>query len=372
MVGLNRGASASGLLRVLTCGSVDDGKSTLLGRLLFDTGSIPDDKLAVLGGAAGAPDLALLLDGLEAEREQGITIDVSFRALTTQRRRFRLLDAPGHEQYTRNMATAASGADAAILLVDAERGILPQTRRHAAICSLFGVRHVVLAVNKMDRLGYDERRFGEMVAAFSAFAKGLDLVSIAAIPVSALFGDDIVRHSEHTPWWDGTALLPYLEELEVRSEAAARPLRLPVQLVLREGEGRRYAGMLASGTLRPSDLVFIAPAGREVVVDRLWGPDGPVELAQAGDPIIVTLDTDVDLARGDVLATRRAAPIIAAGFAAELLWFAEEPMLPARSSLVRIGTASVPGAVTSIRDRLDVNTLGRLPTSTLAQNENFL
>ena len=370
MGSLDHGAAQRGLLRVLTCGSVDDGKSTLLGRLLYDTNSIPTDHIAALSTVPGAaPDLALLFDGLEAEREQGITIDVTYRALATPHRRFRLLDAPGHEQYTRNMATAASGADVAILLVDAERGILPQTRRHAAICSLFGVRHVVLAINKMDRVGFAEDRFASLVDAFAPVSARLDFASVVPIPVSALRGDNIVSRSPQTAWWDGVPLLPYLEALDLHREAAARPLRLPVQLVLRDGETRRYAGTIASGRLERGEAVFIAPSGREVAIAEIDGPHGPVASAEAGDAVSVTLTREIDLARGDILAHSRAAPLTATGFAADVLWFAEESLFPGRSYLVRAGTATVPGAVTSIRHRIDVDTLDHLAAATLAQNE---
>ena len=370
-----RGAAApaaQGLLRVLTCGSVDDGKSTLLGRILLETGDIPSDLMADLGGngiGGDGIDLALLFDGLEAEREQGITIDVTHRALTTPNRRFRLLDAPGHEQYTRNMATAATGADVAILLVDVEKGILPQTRRHASICDLFGIRHIVLAVNKMDRAGFEEARFREVVARFSEAIAGLGFATVHAVPVSALHGDNIDVLSPRMPWWSGPPVIGYLEALEVADEAASRPLRLPVQLVLREGERRLYAGTLSSGSLETGATVLVAPSGRQVRIAELRGASGIVDRAVAGEAVSVVTDGEVDLARGDVLAPPTAPPLAAGQLSAHVLWLAEENLFPGRSYLLRIGTAMVPGSVTAIRHKLDVMSSKLLAAASLEQNE---
>jgi bifunctional enzyme CysN/CysC len=268
------------------------------------------------------------------------------------------------------MATAASGADAAILLVDAERGLLPQTRRHAAICSLFGIRHLILAVNKMDRIGFAQERFDEIVAAFGTFAERLAFASILPVPLSALRGDNVVERSGETSWWDGEPLLALLEEIEADDKAAERPLRMPVQLVLRQGERRRYAGTIASGRIETGATTFIAPAGRVVRVSDIEGPDGPVEQAEAGDAVTIALAENVDLARGDILSAHESAPLTSTGFAADLIWLADEAsLLPGRSYLVRVGTATVPGTVTSLRHKLDIETLGELPATALVQNE---
>lgn len=363
-------AAGPGLLRVLTCGSVDDGKSTLLGRLLLDTGNIPTDLWAALAkGNDEAVDLAHLFDGLEAEREQGITIDVTYRAFVTPRRRFRLLDAPGHEQYTRNMATAATGADLAILLVDAEKGLLPQTRRHAAVCDLFGVRHIVLAVNKMDRVGFDQRRFDEVVQSCADFARQLSFLSVEPIPLSALGGDNVVHRSERMGWWRGQPLLSYLETFAPETEALERPLRLPIQLVLRSGSARHYAGSVASGRLRRGDQVLIAPSRRITRVVSITAPDGPRSLAEAGEAVTVEVADNVDLARGDVIAPAARAPNVGTAFAARLLGLSEHALIPGRSYELRVGTATTTCAIGAIRHRIDVGTLGRAPATELAQNE---
>jgi bifunctional enzyme CysN/CysC len=367
------GESRLGLLRVLTCGSVDDGKSTLLGRLLFDTGQVLSDHLAALAetsAAASDVDLSLLFDGLEAEREQGITIDVTYRAFSSARRAFRLLDAPGHEQYTRNMATAASGADLAILLVDARVGIKPQTRRHASICRLFGVRHLVLAVNKMDLVGFDQSRFDAIAAEFSRLTLAADFESVVSIPLSALRGDNVATRSAQTHWYGGPALLEYLESVDVEGSAAERPLRLPVQLVLREPDGgRRYLGTVASGQLRRGDALVAMPSGRPVSVAAISGVAGEQDRAGVNEAVSVALAQDVDLSRGDVLADPRDAPTVSSAFAAQVLWLSEDELLPGRSYILRVGTTSVPATVTTIRHKLDIETLGHAAARTLAQNE---
>jgi bifunctional enzyme CysN/CysC len=362
-----------GLLRVLTCGSVDDGKSTLLGRLLFDTGQIPSDHLAALeaGLAAGQGiDLSLLFDGLEAEREQGITIDVTHRAFTSPRRAFRLLDAPGHEQYTRNMATAASGADLAILLVDVRKGLLAQTRRHASICRLFGVRHLVLAINKMDAVGYADAPFEALRTAFAGLGLDGAFETVAAIPMSALRGDNVVTRSSETPWYRGPALLEHLEGIDAVSSVVERPLRLPIQLVSRDPQGeRRYLGTVASGRLKVGDELVAMPSGRSLRIAALDGPAGAMDEAGANEAVSVALADPVDLARGDILSAPRDLPVASSAFAAQVLWLGEDELIPGRSYLVRLGTTTIAVNVTGIRHKLDVETLGPIVARTLAQNE---
>ena len=358
-----------GILRVLTCGSVDDGKSTLLGRLLFDSGAVLADQLAALGAGEGEPDLSRLFDGLEAEQEQGITIDVTHRAFATPRRAFRLLDAPGHEQYTRNMATAASGADLAILLVDARKGLLPQTARHATICGLFGVRHAVVAVNKMDLVGWEEGRFRQIAEAFAASPAAAAFVSVQPVPVSALRGDNVVARSGALGWWAGPTLVEILDGTEVARERAARPLRMPVQLVEVVPEGRLYLGTVAAGAVETGAEVLLLPSGRRTTVRGIDTPSGPADMAEAGDAVSLSFADEVDLARGDVVAAPAEPPHASTGFTGHVLWFDEAELIPERSYLVRVGTATVPGAVTSIRHRLDVETGTHLAARTLRQNE---
>jgi len=364
-------------LRLLTCGSVDDGKSTLIGRLLYEQCLIYDDQLATLerdsrrhGTDGDNIDFALLVDGLEAEREQGITIDVAYRYVSTPRRSFIIADTPGHEQYTRNMATGASGADLAVLLVDARKGLLTQTCRHAAIVSLTGIRHVVLAVNKIDLTGYDEAGFREIVAAFETFAVPLAFESITAIPISARHGDNISERSEKTPWYPGPSLLEHLEAIDVERDISTQPFRFPVQWVNRPHlDFRGFSGTIASGTIRPGDEIVVAKSGRASRVARIVTYDGDRVSASAGDAVTLTLADEVDVARGDVLCDPRDRPEVSDQFAAHLVWMSDDKLLPGRSYLMKLGTRTVPVAITELKHRLDVDTLGERPGKTLSLNE---
>ena len=370
-------AERKGLLRFLTCGSVDDGKSTLIGRLLYDTQLVLDDQLAALErdsrkhGTTGEDlDLALLVDGLQAEREQGITIDVAYRFFATPRRSFIVADTPGHEQYTRNMATGASNSQAAVILIDARKGVLTQTRRHSYICALLGIKHVVLAVNKIDLVDFSGERFHRIVADYLGFAEPLKLRSITSIPLSARFGDNVIRRSERTGWYEGPTLIEHLEALDVSEELAGKPLRFPVQWVNRPDlDFRGFAGTVASGVVRPGDRVVVAESGRESRVERIVTADGDLSEARAGDAVTLTLTDEVDVARGDVLAHADARPEVVDQFAADVLWMSEEPMLPGRSYLMRIGTRYVPARITSLKHKTDVNTLEHIAAKTLGLNE---
>ena len=370
-------AERKGLLRFLTCGSVDDGKSTLIGRLLYDTQLVLEDQLVALErdsrkhGTTGEDlDLALLVDGLQAEREQGITIDVAYRFFATPRRSFIVADTPGHEQYTRNMATGASNSQAAVILVDARKGVLTQTRRHSYICALLGIKHVVLAVNKIDLVEFSGERFHRIVADYLAFAAPLKFDSVGSIPLSARFGDNVIRRSERMGWYEGPTLIEQLESLEVGEELEHKPLRFPVQWVNRPNlDFRGFAGTVASGVVRPGDRLVVAASGRESAVQRIVTADGDLPEARAGDAITLTLRDEVDVARGDVLAHADARPEVVDQFAAEVLWMIEEPMLPGRSYLMRIGTRYVPARVTSLKHKTDVNTLEHIAAKTLGLNE---
>jgi len=365
------------LLRFLTCGSVDDGKSTLIGRLLADLGRIPDDQRervrresARHGTAGTEPDLALLLDGLEAEREQGITIDVAWRYFATPKRSFIVADTPGHEQYTRNMATGASTCDAAVMLVDIRKGVLPQTRRHSHICALMGIRHIVLAVNKIDVLEDVHTTFERIEADYRRFAQKLEFASIHAVPICARDGDNVARRSKRTPWYAGPPLLSILESLDTDRHLARLPFRLHVQWVNRAAQGSRgYAGTVASGTLRRGQRIAVAPSGVETSVARIAGPDGEKEEARVGDAVTLVLADDVDVARGDVLSDAAERPEVADQFAAHLLWMDEQALLPGRSYLMRIGTRHVPARVTTLKHRLDVTSGEHLAARTLALND---
>jgi bifunctional enzyme CysN/CysC len=365
------------LLRFLTCGSVDDGKSTLIGRLLYDSKLILEDQLHALErdsrkhGTTGEDiDLALLVDGLEAERQQGITIDVAYRFFATDRRSFIVADTPGHEQYTRNMATGASNSDAAIILVDARKGVLTQTKRHAYICSLLGIRHVILAVNKIDLVEYSGEAFHRIVADFLGFADTLGFESIHSVPISARFGDNVSSHSGHTPWYDGPPLLEVLETLEVDKQLDEKPFRFPVQWVNRPNqEFRGFSGTIVSGVIRPGDRVVVSQSGRESAVRRIVTMDGDLPEARAGDAVTLVLDDEIDVTRGDVLAKTDERPDVADQFAAHVLWLHEDAMLPERSYLMRIGTKYVPARVTALKHRVDVNTLEHLAATTVGLNE---
>jgi bifunctional enzyme CysN/CysC len=353
------------LLRFLTCGSVDDGKSTLIGRLLHDTQLIPDDQLAALArdsrkhGTTGEDiDLALLVDGLEAERQQGITIDVAYRFFATPRRSFIVADTPGHEQYTRNMATGASNSSLAVILVDARKGVLSQTRRHSYICSLLGIRDVVVAINKIDLMGFDHDTFDRITGDYLAFASRLGFRSILPIPMSARFGDNVSSRSGNTPWYNGPTLVEHLETVEVEAELAEKPFRFPVQWVNRPNlDFRGFSGTIASGRVAVGDQVVVAASGKGSRIARIVTADGDLPQASAGQAVTLTLADEVDVARGDLLAHAMNRPPMADQFAAHLLWMDEEAMLPGRAYLMRTGNLWTQASITSIRHRVDVNTL---------------
>jgi bifunctional enzyme CysN/CysC len=364
------------LLRFISCGSVDDGKSTLIGRLLNDSQLIPEDQLVTLAKDSGRHgtvgddlDFALLLDGLEAEREQGITIDVAWRFFATATRSFIVADTPGHEQYTRNMATGASNADLAIILVDARKGVLIQTRRHSLICSLLGIRHVVLAVNKMDLVGYRQETFERIAEEYAVFAAQLGFRSIVPIPISARFGNNITKSGAMT-WYRGPALLDHLESVEVGDDAAERPFRFPVQWVNRPNlDFRGYAGTVVSGAIAAGDPVVVAATGQTTFVKELLAYEGAQESAQSGDAITITLSDDIDLARGDMLVGEASRPEVSDQFAAHVIWMSDQPLMPGRSYLVRIGTSTTTITVTGIRYKIDANTREHLAAPTLGLND---
>jgi bifunctional enzyme CysN/CysC len=366
------------LLRFLTCGSVDDGKSTLIGRLLYDARAIFDDQLASLeadsrrvGTQGQGIDFALLVDGLAAEREQGITIDVAYRFFATEKRKFIVADTPGHEQYTRNMVTGASTADLAIILVDARKGVLTQTRRHGYLAHLLGIRHVVLAVNKMDLIGWDQAAFDAIVAEFNAFAASIGMAAPLAIPISGLGGDNIATRSDATPWYAGPTLLDHLETVEVESDvAAAAPFALPVQWVNRPNlDFRGFAGLVSSGMVRPGDPVRIVPSGRTTSVARIVAMGGDLSEARAGQSVTLTLADEVDCSRGDVIAAADAAPQVADQFAATLVWMDEAPLLPGRGYWLKSGATTVTATVRPPEHAVDVNTLAELSVKTLGLND---
>jgi bifunctional enzyme CysN/CysC len=370
-------ARTGGLLRFLTCGSVDDGKSTLIGRLLYDTKSIFDDELSVLArdsvrhGTTGHEiDFALLVDGLEAEREQGITIDVAYRYFNTSRRSFIVADTPGHEQYTRNMATGASNADLAVILVDARKGVLVQTRRHSLICSLLGVRHVVVAVNKIDLVDYSAETFNRIAGDYAAFGKQLGFRSIVTIPVSARFGDNITDSSTRMPWYRGPTLLACLETIDVGDEMADRPLRFPVQWVNRPTPNfRGYAGTLVSGSVNVGDPIVVAGSGLSSRVAEIITYEGTQTSASAAEAITITLADNLDVARGDMLVGPTCRPEVADQFAAHLIWMSEERLMPGRSYLGRFGTKTTPLTITKIKHKIDVNQRDHLAADTLGLND---
>jgi len=364
------------LLRVLTCGSVDDGKSTLIGRLLFECGSIPDDVMAALerdsirfGTVEGGVDYALLVDGLEAEREQGVTIDVAYRFFETPRRRFILADTPGHQQYTRNMATGASTADLAILLVDARNGLLDQTRRHAAIASLLGIRSMVLAINKMDLVDFDKTVFDAIVAGFDLLRDHLGELSVTAIPICARDGDNVTGDSARMPWYTGATLLAALEAAEPPSRADSHPFRFPVQYVSRPDQSfRGYAGSVASGTIRIGDKLTNTASRTKAKVARIVTMDGELDAAHAGLPVTLVLDREIDVSRGDVLAADPP-PMLADQINAWVVWMDETPLFRGRAYQFKLGTKSVIGTITDITNRLDIDTLREVGVRELGLNE---
>jgi bifunctional enzyme CysN/CysC len=365
------------LLRFITCGSVDDGKSTLLGRLLYDTKLLFDDQLAALEGDSrrhgtqnGELDFALLVDGLSAEREQGITIDVAYRFFSTERRKFIVADCPGHEQYTRNMATGASTAELAVVLVDARKGLLTQTRRHTWICGLLGIRHVLLAVNKMDLVGYAEDVFRPIESAYRELAAQMGISQVTAIPLSALRGDNISCRSSLMDWYDGPSLLEHLETVQVTVPASGLGFRMPVQWVCRPDQGfRGYAGQVAAGTLSPGDEVVVLPSGVRSRVARIVTADGDLDSARVGDAVTLTLDDERDISRGDIIAATAQPPQVADQFAANLLWMGESPLLPGRPYWLKIGTRTVTAQITEIKHKIDVNTQEKQAAKRLLLNE---
>jgi bifunctional enzyme CysN/CysC len=363
--------AAKSLLRFITCGSVDDGKSSLLGRLLFETGRIPEDQLAALKASSrgGEVDYSLLLDGLAAEREQGITIDVAWRYFETGRRKFIVADTPGHEQYTRNMVTGASRADAALLLVDARKGLLTQTLRHSYLVRLLGIRNVALAVNKMDLVGFDQSRFDEIRHAYASTADALGF-TVRSIPISAVRGDNVTRLSDASGWYEGPTLLEYLEHVEPgESEAAAQPFIMPVQWVNRAtADFRGYAGMIASGSVSPGHALQLLPSGRKAAVDRIVTMSGDLDRALAGQSVTLTFDRQVDCSRGEVLAAPDAPLQVADQLEATLVWMSEQPMLPGRSYRLKLAASTVGAWVTELKSEINVETLEKLAARTLELN----
>ncbi|MGX6649030.1 sulfate adenylyltransferase subunit CysN [Maricaulaceae bacterium MS644] len=371
-------AGEGGVLRFITCGSVDDGKSTLIGRLLYDSKLLFEDQIASLErdsrahGTVGEDiDFALLLDGLEAEREQGITIDVAYRFFNTEKRKFIVADTPGHEQYTRNMATGASTADLAIILVDARKGMLTQTRRHTYIAAMMDIRHVVLAVNKMDLVNHSRARFHEIVSDYLEVAEDLGFASITPVPISARYGDNIFQRSEAMKWHDGPTLMEHLERVDTQAETEADfPFRMPVQWVNRPNlDFRGFAGTIAAGSVAPGDVVVVAHSGQTASVARIVTADGDLDQASAGQAVTLVLDREIDIARGDMLADPGARPEVSSQFAAELLWMAEDEMLPGRSYLLKAGGQVTPASVTTLKHKLNVNTFEKEPGKSLKLNE---
>jgi bifunctional enzyme CysN/CysC len=372
-----RAGERSDLLRFITCGSVDDGKSTLIGRLLYESNLILDDQLAALradskrlGTRGGELDFALLVDGLAAEREQGITIDVAYRFFATERRKFIVADTPGHEQYTRNMVTGASTAELAVILIDARKGVLTQTRRHSYLIHLLGIRRAVLAVNKMDLVGYARARFEAIEADYRAFAARIGLTDITAIPLSAVHGDNVVARSAQLGWYEGATLLEHLESVPLEAGAAGSALRLPVQWVNRpHADFRGFAGRIASGRVASGDRIRVLPAGREARIARIVTADGDLGAAVAGQSVTVTLDAEIDVSRGDVIAAADAAPEVAAQFEATVIWLHEEPMLQGRAYLMKAGTRTVAATISPLKHRINVNTLEHAAAERLELND---
>ena len=366
------------LLRFITCGSVDDGKSTLIGRLLYDSKMILEDQLEALerdskrSGTQGENiDFALLVDGLAAEREQGITIDVAYRFFSTEKRKFIVADTPGHEQYTRNMATGASTADLACLLIDARQGVLTQTRRHAFIVSSLGIRRLVLAINKMDLVDYSQDRYNEIVADFTEFAKNLNPnIEIQAIPLSALAGDNITGPLGKTDWYTGPSLMGHLETVSVGDERAAAPFRMPIQWVNRPNlDFRGFSGQVAAGTIKPGDRIKTLPSGKESTVDRIVTYTGDIDQAVPGQSVTITLADEIDSSRGDVIVTADSPAEVSDQFQSRLLWMSDNAMLPGRRYLMKIGTKTVTATVNAPKYGIDVNTLEQRPAKTLELNE---
>ena len=366
------------LLRFITCGSVDDGKSTLIGRMLYESHMLFDDHLAALeadskkvGTQEGEIDFALLVDGLAAEREQGITIDVAYRFFSTDKRKYIVADTPGHEEYTRNMATGASTADVAIILVDASQGVLTQTRRHSFIVSMVGVKRIILAVNKLDLVDYSEEVFNQIKSDYTNFAnEALTLEEITAIPISALKGDNIVESSENTPWYDGQSVMEYLETVEVAASSQSRPFRMPVQWVNRPNrEFRGFAGLIGSGCISAGDKIRVLPSGTESTVARIVTYDGDLELAGAGRSVTLTLTDEIDISRGDIITGADSPCSSADQFQARILWMNDSAMMPGRQYLFKSNSQTSPMTLGRLKHRIDVNTLEELPAKVLDMNE---
>jgi bifunctional enzyme CysN/CysC len=365
------------LLRFITCGSVDDGKSTLIGRLLYESKLIFEDQLAALeadsrkvGTQGDRIDFALLVDGLAAEREQGITIDVAYRFFSTEKRKFIVADTPGHEQYTRNMATGASTADLAVVMIDARKGVLTQTRRHSFIVSMLGVKHVVLCINKMDLMGYAQHVYNEIDEDYRTFASSLGIANFTTIPVSALEGDNITEHSERMPWYNGPTLMEHLETVDVETDDLVSPFRMPVQWVNRPNlDFRGFSGQIASGVTRPGDRIKVLPSGKESRIDRIVTHDGDFEQAAAGQSVTLTLADEIDISRGDVIATADAPCEVADQFEAHILWMSQKHLLPGRPYIMKIGARTVTCTPASPKYKVNVNTLEELAAKTLELNE---
>jgi bifunctional enzyme CysN/CysC len=365
------------LLRFITCGSVDDGKSTLIGRLLYDSKMVFEDQLAALesdskkvGTQGGNLDFALLVDGLAAEREQGITIDVAYRFFSTDKRKFIVADTPGHEQYTRNMVTGASTASLAVILIDANKGVLTQTRRHSYLVSLIGIRHVVLAINKMDMIGFSKDIFDTILKDYREFAAQIGLKSIVAIPISALRGDNITETSANMPWYKGRTLMGHLETVQIDDHSQAAPFRLPVQWVNRPNQSfRGFSGIITSGTVRPGDRLRVLPSGKESRVARIVTHGGDLEEAVADQSVTIVLEDEIDVSRGNVLARVDALPAVADQFKVTIIWMAQEPMLPGRQYWIKIGAKIALATVADLTHKINVNTLEKLPAKTLELNE---
>ena len=365
------------ILRFLTCGSVDDGKSTLIGRLLHDSRLIYEDQLAAIkrdskatGSAGDDLDLALLVDGLQAEREQGITIDVAYRYFSTDRRKFIIADTPGHEQYTRNMVTGASTCDVAVILIDAAHGVLTQTKRHTFLARLVGIRHLIVAVNKMDTVGYDETVFDAICRDYDAFVSRLAVDDLTFVPISAKHGDNVVAQSENMPWYQGASLMHLLEHVHVAADRGFRSFRMAVQRVNRpDASFRGYSGTVASGVVRPGDRVRALPSGLAATVERIVTMDGDLDEAFAPMAVTLTLDGDIDVGRGDVLSGTDRLAHISDTFDATLVWLAEAPMVPGRQYIVKHGARQLFGRVQTLRHRIDVNTLEQSPAPELRLNE---
>ncbi len=366
------------LLRFITCGSVDDGKSTLIGRLLYDSKMIFEDQLAALeadskrvGTQGGEIDFALLVDGLAAEREQGITIDVAYRFFATEKRKFIVADTPGHEQYTRNMVTGASTADLAVILIDARKGVLTQTRRHSFLAHLIGIRHIVLAVNKMDLVNYDQAVFDQIVADYSAFASSIGINGFTAIPISGFKGDNItLAPSASTPWYSGPSLIDHLESVQIESAAAQeRPFRMPVQWVNRPNlDFRGFAGLISSGTVKPGDAIRVASSGRTSTVRSIVTMDGDLDQAVAGQSVTLTLEDEIDCSRGDVIAVADAPPESADQFEATVVWMSDEALTPGRGYWLKLATQTVTATIAAPKYEIDVNSMEHLAAKSLSLN----